>query len=53
MEPILSLESESTTTCQHNPTLSILPLRIYSGVAAYRKQMEEQKVLHGHLVIMK
>lgn len=49
IEPILSLESESTITCQHNPTLSVLSLLIYSGVAAYHKQMKEQKVLNGHL----
>lgn len=53
IEPILSLASESTITCQYNPILSILPLLIYSGVAAYHKQMEEQKVLNGHLGIMK
>lgn len=34
IEPILSLERESTITCQHNPTLSTLPFLIYSGVAA-------------------
>lgn len=45
IESILSLESKSTITCQHNLAFCTLPLLIYSGVAAPTIKWRKRKYL--------